>query len=115
MKNPTPQDGEHLQKKITKLIEHLEDEISTLKAGHANELQILTNRCRSDIQTLHIAFSNELDQIENSHQAKLASLVEEIAYLKEMSHSQRLMMETNLEYIRELEFRYSNLKQAKKP
>ena len=53
--------------------------------------------------------------IEQKHHNVLSKLAEEIAYLKEMSQSQRLMMETNLEYIKELEQRYLDLAQAKQP
>jgi site-specific recombinase len=112
--DPTPQDGKQLQQKITTLIESLENDVSSLKADHAKELQALTNRCRQDIQTLHLAFSSELDQVEINHQTKLNALVDEIAYLKEMSQSQRIMMESNLEYIRAMELRQSDPGRATK-
>jgi hypothetical protein len=114
VKTPTPQDGKELQQKISKLIDFLGNEMSNLKTEHANDLQTLTRRCRQDIQSLHLAFSNELDQIESNHQTKLNALADEIAYLREMSQSQRIMMESNLEYIKDLELRHSNLKKAKK-
>ena len=112
---PTPVDGNDLQQKIMKLIDQLETEVSTLRLAHTTELETLTMRCRQDMQQIHLHFSNELDMIEQKHQNVLSKLAEEIVYLKEMSQSQRLMMETNLEYIRELEQRYLNLQQAKQP
>ena len=115
MNIPTPLDGNDLQQKIMTLIDQLENEVSTLRVAHTAELETLTMRCRQDMQKIHLQFSNELDLIEQKHQNVLSKLAEEIAYLKEMSQSQRLMMETNLEYIRELEQRYLNLVKAKQP
>jgi hypothetical protein len=112
--NPqNPQHGEQLHQKIVKLIGHLENEVSDLKAKYPSEIESLAMRCRKDMQKVQLEFSNELDEIERKHNVQLSSLAEEIAYLKEMSQSQRLMMETNLEYINELELRYLNLMQAK--
>jgi hypothetical protein len=114
--NPsTPQDGEQLQQKIASLIDHLENEISELKTAHTTEIETLTRKCRLDMQKVHMEFSNELDSIERKHAVHLIKLADEIEYLKEMSHSQRLMMETNLEYIKELEVRYLSLVKAEKP
>ena len=112
---PTPLDGNDLHQKIIKLIEQLENQVSTLQLAHTTELETLTMRCRQDMQKIHLHFSNELDLIEQKHHNVLSKLAEEIAYLKEMSQSQRLMMETNLEYIKELEQRYLDLAQAKQP
>lgn len=115
MNAQTPLDGNDLQQKIMKLIGQLENQVSTLRSAHTTELETLTMRCRDDMQKIHLQFSNELDVIEQKHHQVLSKLAEEIAYLKEMSQSQRLMMETNLEYIRELEQRYLNLVQSKQP
>lgn len=113
MSTPTPLYGEELHQKILKLIERIEGEVSTLKNAHTTEIESLTMRCRLDMQKIHVEFSNELDSIEQKHNLQLTRLADEISYLKEMSQSQRMMMESNLEYLKELELRYENLKQVK--
>ncbi len=65
------------------------------------------------MQKVHHEFTSELDRIEQKHNLHLAQIADEIAYLKEMSQSQRMMMETNLAYIKELEVRYLSLTMAK--
>lgn len=113
MNNKTPLHGDELHQKILKLIERIESEVAALKPVHTAEIESLTMRCRTDMQKIHVEFSQELDRIEQKHATQLTRLAEEISYLKEMSQSQRIMMEENLEYIKELELRYQNLMQVK--
>jgi hypothetical protein len=106
--NLPAQDGKELQEKIRGLISGLETEVAKLTQSQSLELEELTQKCRQDIQSLHLAFTAEIDSIQLRHAERLTTLTEEINYLKEMSNSQRIMMESNLQYIKELEVRYLN-------
>jgi hypothetical protein len=100
------EDGNQLQAKIEGLTNRLEQSMENLRIAHAEELAKLTFNCREGIQQLHNSFTLELDQLQQAHELKMTKLEQEVHYLKEMTQSQRMMMEANLDYIKELEDRF---------
>jgi hypothetical protein len=95
--------SEALQVRIEQTIRHLQQEIALLQQSHQQEMLEMKHSSIQDLQRLQESFDLRLKAADEHHQSKIRTLEEEIAYLKELTQSQRLMMADNVGYIQELE------------
>ena len=96
-------DRENHQEKILQLTDHLERELKRLKSAHVHDLEQLREIFKNGIGSINQTFESLWDQFDARHAQKIMNLEEQVRYLKELTHSQRNMMEDNVKYIRELE------------
>ncbi|HOX84132.1 MAG TPA: hypothetical protein PLJ60_14060 [Chryseolinea sp.] len=102
-KDPTPEDK--LQEKIGYLTGLLEQELINLKSTHCKKLSQIKNTYVEGIEILNANFEKQWDDFNALHLRRMLACEEQVTYLKELQQSQRLMLEDNLVYIRQLEER----------
>ena len=92
-----------LQAKIEKLIGQLEDEVRKLSSFHQRELEWIREANAIDLKNLNENFAKRITIVNAEHRLRISDLENEIEYLRELNLAQRLMMEDNLVYIKQLE------------
>jgi hypothetical protein len=99
-------DDHALQNRIVQLTSKLEGEVSRVNQSHRSDLENLAFECNNAIKELTLIFDERLRQIQQKHLENISHIQEEIAYLRELSDSQHLMLQNNIDYIKSLEQRY---------
>ena len=89
--------------KIELLIAQLEQEVQKLASSRHTELNSVKEVNSIANRDLHDQFEQRILLVDGKHQSQIADLQGEIAYLKELNFSQRLMMEDSMMYIKDLE------------
>jgi hypothetical protein len=102
------ENNEEFQKKIDRLMTLMEKEFEELRSSHGIELDKIRNAYREEIKVITCDFENKCNDIQDLHLHRMSELEERLAYLKELQGSQRLMMESNLTYIKSLEQKLDN-------
>jgi hypothetical protein len=91
-----------VQAKIELLISQLEEEINKLSSGNPAELGRMEDNAIPP-GTLKERFEKCITLVNGNYQSRISDLEREIDYLRELNFAQRLMMEDNLDYIKNLE------------
>jgi hypothetical protein len=99
------EDGDELQKRINYLTDLLEQKLIDLKSTYSTELETIKVSYAESIKSLHADFENSFNAIQRHHGQQMFDIEERVIYLKELHNAQRLMMESHLGYIRDLEKR----------
>ena len=98
-----------LNARIDALTSNLCKRVDELKESHILELDRFRTAYACDIRKLTEEFEIRWDEYNREHLQRIIELEEQISYLRELVSSQRLMMEDNLGYTRELEQKLSAL------
>lgn len=98
--------NEGLQQRVEDLTSRLRAEVSKAKSTHEAAMLSLTSDCSRALQDLATLFTDRLNAMQNIHREHISQIEEEITYLKEIANSQHIMLQNNIEYIKELEERY---------
>ena len=92
----TEKDDELLKSQLGQFISQLEHDLLILKQNHGAEMETFQK------QNSLLMSETFLSQLKLTEQ-RISELKEEIEFLKEVNQSQRIMMETNLEYLKAVE------------
>lgn len=95
--------GKIIQGKINGITSDMEQSLEKLKLNHYEALERLKILYLSEIQILSNKFESKWNEFNTHHLHNIAELEEKIIYLKELTSSQRLMMEDHLRCLQELE------------
>lgn len=96
-----------LKTRIAQLTSKLRSEVSRVNLVHHDNLEVLASECNKAIDELALALDRRLLQAQEAHKDDLARIEEELFYLRELSDSQTLMLQSTIDYIRELEQRFN--------
>lgn len=89
--------------RIEELLEQLEEEVRKLTSARQHGLDRIRDDNTIDLKVLNENFEKLIAIVNSAYQSRISDLEDEIGYLKELSLAQRLMLEDNLVYIKELE------------
>jgi hypothetical protein len=95
-------------KRVNDLTLRLQAEVSKARSAHDAALLSLTSDCSKALHDLTDMFENRIQAMQHLHREYIAQIEAEISYLTEINDSQQIMLQNNIDYIKELEDRYVN-------
>jgi hypothetical protein len=99
-----------LQERVSQLTNRLESDVLLLRTQHDENLQFISADCNRLVEDLCALFNHGLKDVQDQYRETLVEMQRELSYLKELSDSQRVMMKSKVDYINELEERWSKIK-----
>ena len=98
--------NEVLKQRLNDLTLRVHSEVSKARESHEAALLSLSMDCSKALHDLTVLFENRLQSMQHRHREYILQIEEEISYLKEITDSQHIMLQNNIEYIKELEDKY---------
>jgi hypothetical protein len=93
-------------KRVNELTLQLQSEVSKARSAHEAALLSLTLDCSKALHDLTDMFENRIQAMQQLHREYIAQIEAEISYLTEINDSQQIMLQNNIDYIKQLEERY---------
>jgi hypothetical protein len=93
-------------KTVNELTLHLQSEVSKARSAHEAAMLSLTSDCSKALHDLTALFASRLQTMQDLHREYITQIEGEISYLTEIADSQKIMLQNNIDYIKELEDRY---------
>lgn len=104
--NEYSSDPNAASKRVNELTLRLQSEVSKARLAHEAALFALTSDCSKALHDLTAVFESRLQSMQQLHREYISQIEAEISYLTEINDSQQIMLQNNIDYIRDLEERY---------
>jgi hypothetical protein len=98
-----------LLERIRQLTSGLESEVLVLRT-QSNDAQPSARDCNQLVEQVCAVYMRGLQQMQAQYNDSFDEIQKELRFLKELSDSQRIMMQSKVDYIKELEERNDNTK-----